>query len=102
MSRDGLQIPRPLVGVFLLVGPVVVVGVDVVAGDEFGAGFADDGDGVGDQDQHWGVVWVRPMPRWCSWLPWRRVSLPNWSTVSCRMRKCSVAVRLGLAWVVAV
>jgi hypothetical protein len=51
-----LQIPRLLAGVFLLVAPVVVVGVDVVAGDELVAGFADDGDGVGgDQDEDWGV-----------------------------------------------
>ena len=39
-----------------MVAPVVVVGVDVVAGDELVAGFADDGDGVdGDQDQYRGV-----------------------------------------------
>ena len=34
-------------------------------------------------------AWARPMPRWCRRLPWRRVSLPNWSTVSWRIRKCS-------------
>jgi hypothetical protein len=39
-----------------LVGPVVAVGVDVVAGDELVAGFADDGDGGGShEDQYWGV-----------------------------------------------
>lgn len=48
--------PRPSAGVFLLVAPVVVGGVDAVAGDELIAGFADDGDGGGgDQDQYWGV-----------------------------------------------
>jgi hypothetical protein len=40
----------------LLVAPVVAVGVDVVAGDELVAGFADDGDGGGGcQDQDWDV-----------------------------------------------
>jgi hypothetical protein len=38
-----------------LVGPVVSVGVDGVAGDEVVAGFADDGDGLGGhQDQDGG------------------------------------------------
>ena len=57
MSRViGYRFPRPLAGVFVLVAPVVVVGVDVVAGDKLVVGFADDGDGVdGDQDQYWGV-----------------------------------------------
>ena len=52
MSRViGYGLPRPSAGVFLLVAPVVAVGVDVVAGDEVVAGFADDGDGgCGDQD----------------------------------------------------
>ena len=26
-------------------------------------------------------AWVMPMSRWCRRLPWRRVSLPNWSTL---------------------
>ena len=50
--------PRPSAGVFLLVAPVVAVGVDVVAADEVVAGFADDGDGLGgyeDQDRGVGV-----------------------------------------------
>ena len=39
-----------------MVGPVVAVGVDGVAGDELVAGFADDGDGGGGgQDQYGGV-----------------------------------------------
>lgn len=55
-SRHGLQIPRPSAGVFVLVAPVVFVGVDVVAAEDVVAGFADDGDGVGGhQDQDWGV-----------------------------------------------
>jgi hypothetical protein len=57
-SGHGLQIPRPSAGVFLLVAPVVAVGVDVVAGDERVAGFADDGDGDGgDQDQSGVWAW---------------------------------------------
>jgi hypothetical protein len=48
------------------------------------------------------AAWVRPMPRWCRRLPWRRVSLPNWSTVSWRMRKCALGWpwgwALGVAW----
>jgi hypothetical protein len=57
MSRViGYRLPRPSAGAFLLVAPVVVVGVDAVAGDEMVAGFADDGDGGGgDQDQYRGV-----------------------------------------------
>ncbi|WP_158090711.1 hypothetical protein [Mycobacterium saskatchewanense] len=55
-SRHGLQIPRPSAGVFVLVAPVVFVGVDGVAAQDVVAGFADDGDGVvGDQDQDWGT-----------------------------------------------
>ena len=55
-SRHGLQIPRPSAGVFVLVAPVVFVGVDVVAAEDVVVGFADHGDGGGgDQDQHWGV-----------------------------------------------
>jgi hypothetical protein len=42
----------------LLVGPVVVVGVDVVAGDELVAGCADDGDGVGGDQHEYGSVGV--------------------------------------------
>ena len=38
-----------------MVAPVVVVGVDGVAGDEVVAGFADDGDGLGaHEDQYRG------------------------------------------------
>jgi hypothetical protein len=57
MSRViGYRLPRPLAGVFLLVAPVVAVGVDAVTGDELVAGFADDDDGCGgDQDQYRGV-----------------------------------------------
>ena len=40
----GCMSPRPSAGAFLLVSPVAAVGVDVVAGDETVAGFADDGD----------------------------------------------------------
>ena len=50
--------PRPSAGVFLLVAPVVAVRVDVVAGDEAVAGFADDGDNLGGyeyQDRGVGV-----------------------------------------------
>jgi hypothetical protein len=55
-SRHGLQIPRPSAGVFILVAPVVFVGVDVVAAEELVSCFADDGNGVGgDQDQYRGV-----------------------------------------------
>jgi hypothetical protein len=55
-SRHWLQIPRLSAGVFVLVAPVVFVGVDVVAAEDVVAGFADDGDGVGGyQDEHWGV-----------------------------------------------
>lgn len=55
-SRHGLQIPRPSAGVFVLVAPVVAVGVDVVAAEDVVAGFADDGDGVGgDEDEGWGA-----------------------------------------------
>ena len=55
-SRHGLQIPRPLAGVFLLVGPVIFRGVDGVAAEDPVAGFADHGDGGdGDQDQDRGV-----------------------------------------------
>ena len=51
-SRHRLHIPRPSAGVFLFVAPVAADGVDRVAGDEWIAGFADDGDdGGGDQDQ---------------------------------------------------
>ena len=39
-----------------MVAPVVFVGVDVVAAEDVVAGFADDGDGCGgDEDQYWGV-----------------------------------------------
>ncbi len=56
MSRDGLQIPRPSAGVFLLVAPVVFVGVDGVAAQDVVAGFAEDGHSAGgDQDEYWGV-----------------------------------------------
>src|ERR1700749_97350 len=48
------------------------------------------------------AAWVRPMPRWCRRLPWRRVSLPNWSTVSWRgregLRGVSVANWSGVWW----
>ena len=55
-SRHELQIPRPSAGVFVLVAPVVFVGVDVVAAEYAVAGFADDGDGGGgDQDQYRGA-----------------------------------------------
>ncbi|WP_181029246.1 hypothetical protein [Mycobacterium kansasii] len=55
-SRHGLQIPRPSAGVFVLVAPVVFVGVDDVAAEDVVAGFADDGDGfAGGQDEYWGV-----------------------------------------------
>ena len=55
-SRHELQIPRPSAGVFVLVAPVVAVGVDVVAAEYAVAGFADDGDGGGgDQDQYRGA-----------------------------------------------
>ena len=65
-SRHGLhlsrvigdRLPRPSAGVFLLVAPVVAVGVDVVAADEVVAGFADDGDNLGGyeyQDRGVGV-----------------------------------------------
>jgi len=55
-SRHGLQIPRPSAGVFVLVAPVVFVGVDGVAAQDVVAGFADDGDDVGGcEDQDWGV-----------------------------------------------
>jgi hypothetical protein len=37
-----------------LVAPVVAVGVDVVAGGELVAGFADNGGG-GHEDQDWGL-----------------------------------------------
>lgn len=48
MSRVmGYKIPRPSAGEFCLVGPVVVVEVDTLAGDEVMARFADDGDDVG-------------------------------------------------------
>ena len=41
---------------FLLVAPVVVVGVDVAAAEDVVAGFADDGDGVvGHEDQYGGM-----------------------------------------------
>jgi hypothetical protein len=54
-SRHWLQIPRPSAGVFVLVAPVVFVGVDVVAAEDVVARFADDGDGVGgDEYQYWG------------------------------------------------
>src|SRR5271156_5215524 len=36
------------------------------------------------------AAWGRPLPRWCNRLPWRRVSLPNWSTVSWRHGQVSV------------
>jgi hypothetical protein len=39
----GYRSPRPSARAFLLVAPVVVVGVDVVAGDELVGGFGDDG-----------------------------------------------------------
>ena len=40
-----------------MVAPVVAVGVDVVAGDEVVAGFADDGNGFGgDQDEYRGAT----------------------------------------------
>jgi len=52
---------------------------------------------AGHQDQYWGVCVGAPMPRWCSRLPWRRVSLPNWSTVSWRMRKIGAVVAVGVA-----
>ena len=81
-----------------MVAPVVAVGVDVVAAEDVVLVLADDGDGVaGHQDQYRVCAWVRPMPRWCSRLPWRRVSLPNWSTVSWRMRKWVVAMAVGVA-----
>ena len=52
-SRHGLQIPRPSAGVFVLVAPVVFVGVDVVAAEDVVVGFADHCDGVGgDEDQY--------------------------------------------------
>ena len=53
MSRViGYREPRPFGRGFLLVGPVVSVGVDVVVGDRVVARFADHGDGAGgDQDE---------------------------------------------------
>jgi hypothetical protein len=46
------RFPGPSAGVFVLVAPVVSVGVDVVAAEYVVVGFADDGDGVrGDQDR---------------------------------------------------
>ena len=48
--------PRPSAGVFLLVAPVVGVGVDGVVGDELVGGLAQDGHGGGgDDDERWGV-----------------------------------------------
>ena len=43
-------------------------------------------------------AWVMPMPRWCSRLPWRRVSLPNLSTVSWRMRRCALGWLRGVGF----
>jgi transposase len=57
MSRViGYRTPRPSAGVFLLVAPVVAVGVDVVAGDGLVVGLGDDGDGGGgDEDEDFGA-----------------------------------------------
>ena len=57
MSRViGYRTPRPSAGVFLLVAPVVAVGVDVVAGDGLIIGLGDDGDGGGgDEDEDFGA-----------------------------------------------
>jgi hypothetical protein len=54
-SRHWLQIPGLLARVFLLVTPVVAVGVDAVAAEDVVSCFADHGDGGGGhQDQDWG------------------------------------------------
>jgi hypothetical protein len=57
MSRViGYRSPRPSAGAFLLVAPVVAVGVDVLAGDELVAGCGQDGDGGGgDKDEDFGA-----------------------------------------------
>jgi hypothetical protein len=57
MSRViGYRSPRPSAGAFLLVAPVVAVGVDVVAGDELVVGCGQDGDGGGgDEDEDFGA-----------------------------------------------
>ena len=81
-----------------MVAPVVAVGVDVVAAEDVVVVFADDGDGGGghqDQDRGGGVGAADAEV--CRQLPWRRVSLPNWSTVSWRMRKWVVAMAVGVA-----
>jgi hypothetical protein len=57
MSRViGYGLPRPSAGAFLLVAPVVAVGVDVVAGDEAVFGCGHDGDGgCRDEDEEFGA-----------------------------------------------
>jgi hypothetical protein len=61
----GYRSPWPSAGAFLLVAPVVAVGVDVVAGDELVGGFGDDGDGGGGDARMRTLVpaWAVPMPR---------------------------------------
>jgi hypothetical protein len=58
MSQDiGCGFPGHRRGDFCLVAPVVAVEVDVVAAEDMAAGFADDGDGGGgDEDQY--EVWT--------------------------------------------
>jgi hypothetical protein len=52
----GYRSPRPSAGAFLLVAPVVAVGVDVVVGDELVGCLGDDVDGGGaDQDEDFGA-----------------------------------------------
>jgi hypothetical protein len=62
-----------------LVPPVVFVGFDQVAAEDFAGGVLGDGHAgfvAEDEDGFSGVVAAEP--RWWSWLAWRRVSLPNW------------------------
>ena len=70
---------------------VVAVGFDAVAAEDAVVALLTTVTVVAVTRMRTGVAaWVRPMPRWCRRLPWRRVSLPTWSTVSWRMRKCAL------------
>lgn len=102
MSRDmGYRFPGHRPGVFVLVAPVIFVGVDVVAAEDVVAGFADDGDGVGGhQDQDWSVgagAADAEVVQAAAVAQGEFAELVDGVMVSWRMRKCPVGLCGGRA-----